>query len=124
MDYSKMSYNQLKINFERGILDPYDLMDEYKKTRFNVMKQVNIIDKSDVPFTVSERPDFVKPSEIESTEDLLKAFSELNEFKNSGYYSLKERHEKRDKAIGTMREHGIGSELIISIKCTVAKTTL
>lgn len=107
MDYSKMSYNQLKINFERGILDPYDLMDEYKKTRSNVMKQVNIIEKSDVPFTSSERPEFVKPSEIQSTEDLLKAFSELNEFKESGYYSLKERHEKRDKAIGTMREHGM-----------------
>lgn len=107
MDYSNMSYNKLKVNFERGILDPYDLMDEYKKTRSNVMKQINIIEKSDVPFTAAERPDFAKPSEIQSTEDLMKAFSELNEFKQSGYYTLKERHEKRDKAIGKMREHGM-----------------
>ena len=107
MDYSKMSYNQLKANFEKGILDPYDLMDAYTRERGNVMQQVRKIEKSDVPFTSAERPEFAAPSDIGNTNDLLKAMSDINQFKNSGYYTLKERHAQRDKVLDTMREHGM-----------------
>lgn len=107
MDYSNMSYNKLKVNFERGILDPDDLMEVYKKERANVMKQVRIIEKSDVPFLSSEKPYFPTASELGNVNDLMKAVSELNEFKQSGYYTLKERHEQRDKAIDKMRQHGM-----------------
>ena len=107
MDYTKMSYNQLKANFEKGILDPYDLMETYTRERGNVMQQVRRIEKSDVPFTSAERPEFARPFEIGSTQDLLKAMADINQFKGSGYYTLAERHAQRDKVLDTMREHGM-----------------
>ena len=107
MDYTKMTYNQLRTNFEKGILDPYDLMDVYKQERASAVRQVNVINKSDVPFTSAEKPEFAKVSDITDTDDLLKAMAEVNDFKQSGYYTLKERHKHRDKALNTMKEHGM-----------------
>ena len=105
MDYTKMSYNQLSSNFEKGLIDSDELMEQYKRMRDSALKQIRIIEKSDVPFISADRPEFAKPSEIKNSRDLLHAVSDINAFKTGGYYTLTERREHRDKDIETMHQH-------------------
>lgn len=105
MDYNK-SFYELNRLFERGQLDPYEAMKDYTRMRDSAMRQVRRIQASDVKMT-TERPEFVKPSQIKSTSELLHAISDIQQYKRSGNYTIRERREKRDKAISTMRSHGM-----------------
>ena len=106
MDYSNMSYMQLQRLFERGQLDPYEAMKDYTRMRDSAMRQVRRIQQSDVRM-VAERPEFVKPSQISSTTDLLHAIADIQQYKRSGNYTIRERREKRDESIRTMHSHGM-----------------
>ena len=107
MDYRGLSYNKLSALFIRRELDPYELMEQYKKARKTAMRQINRIEKSAIPFSGAEKPKFPAPSAISSTNELLHAMAELSAFTGSKAYSLSGRVETRDKAISTLHEHGI-----------------
>lgn len=107
MDYRGLSYNKLSALFIRRELDPYDLMEQYKKARKTAMRQINRIERSSIPFSGAEKPKFPAPSTISSTNELLHAMAELTAFTKSREYSIPGRVEKRDKAISTLHEHGI-----------------
>lgn len=105
MKYENMTYNKLAAAFKKGDLDPYDALEFYQKSRRTAMKQLNIIQKSDIPF--ERPPEFVKPSKIHSTDELLHAIADVNRFRRLPSYTKKGREEARDKAIETLRAHGI-----------------
>lgn len=106
MDYKDKSFYELNRLFERGQLDPYEAMKDYQRMRDSAMRQVRRIQQSDVKMTI-ERPEFVKPSEIKSTSELLHAISDVQQYQSSGNYSIRERRRRRDEAIKTMRARGM-----------------
>lgn len=106
MDYTNKSYYELNRLFERGQLDPYEALEDYKRMRESVMRQIRRIQKSDVKMTI-ERPKFVTPAEIKSTSDLLHAIADIQQFRRSSNYTIRERREKRDKSIRKMRSRGM-----------------
>lgn len=106
MDYSNMSYSQLQRLHEIGKLDPYEALKDYTRMRESAMRQVRRIQTSDVKM-VAERPEFVKPSKISSTSDLLHAIADIQQYRRSGNYTIRERRAKRDESIRTMHQHGM-----------------
>lgn len=106
MDYKDKSFYELNRLFERGQLDPYEAMKDYQRMRDSAMRQVRRIQQSDVKMT-TERPEFVRPSQISSTSELLHAIADIQQYRRSGNYTIRERREKRDESINTMRSHGM-----------------
>lgn len=106
MSVKGKTYNQLATAFRKGKLDPYDALKEYERIRSAAMKQIRVIEKSDVPFTTA-RPRFPTLAEITSTEDVLHAIADVNRFADSKEYRLADRRATRDKAIETLHEHGL-----------------
>ena len=105
MEIKGKTYNQLSAAFIKGRLDPYEALNEYAKIRKNAMSQIRKIQKSDVPFEI--KPTFKAPSKVTGTDELLHAIADLNSFMKSKSYSKKGRRETRDKAIETLKSHGI-----------------
>ncbi len=95
---STMSYNQLLGNLKKGNITMADIRQTYSKSRAAANKAIKRISKSEVPFSLIEKPEFPTLKELDKL-DVLKALADVNNFRNSKYGTVKGRKEMRDKFI-------------------------
>ena len=106
------STRKISVALKKGTITEEQLIAEYGKMRNAVMRQIQRIQKSKIPFPKGKKPRPPTIREISTPfgidlRSLIREFSEMQRFKRSKSYSIVAREKTRKKTLEILREHGI-----------------